>query len=338
MKKLSLLLMLAILPTSLTIWGEPSEEQRPQPPRKIEEDEPDPQGQATLRVAVEQIQVDVTVQDKNGNLVTGLSKGDFTVYEDKVQQEIATFAPVEAPMTAVLVVEYSKILPWEWLEEVWVASQIFARGMRQGDWIAVIAYDIRPEILADFTQNPADVFNALRRLNFPAFSESNLYDTVVDTLERLEEVEGKTAMILVSTGLDTFSKKNLGETLKAVKKTNVVIYPVSIGGNLRARAEHRLPSTQRMDFYQADAALKAFAKHTGGNAFFPRFMSAFRGIFEQISMLLRSQYSLSYVSSNPGKDGKFRKIKVDVEADINGDGKRDKLKVRHKDGYISEVG
>ena len=118
--------------------------------------------------------------------------------------------------------------------------------------------------------------------------------------------------------------------------TNAVIYPVSIGQNLRLRYEHRMSASTRMDFYQADVVLKEIAKYTGGEAFFPRFTTQFRSIFETISHLLRNQYSLGYVSTNPKKDGKLRKIKVEVDADVNGDGKPDKLKVVHRRGYLAK--
>lgn len=305
------------------------------PPRQIEEEKPRPEGQAAIRLAVNQVRVDVTVQDRNGNLITGLNREHFTVYEDKIQQEITFFEPVEAPMTAVLITEYSKVLPWELLYEAILASYTFVDQMRQGDWVAVIAYDLRPEILVDFTQDRGEVFNALRRLNFPAYRESNLYDTVYDTLDRLQEVDQKTAIILLSSGLDTFSKKNLGDILKRVKQANSVIYAVSLGGNLRARAEHRLDPVNRMDLYQGDSSLRSFAKLTGGAAFFPRFVTEFSGIFQTISALLRTQYSLGYVSSSTKQDGKPRKIRVEVNADVDGDGKPDKLKVNHREEYLA---
>ncbi len=228
------------------------------------------------------------------------------------------------------------MIPWEWLYEAWLASHLFAELMRPEDWIAAVAYDIRPEILVDFTQNKAEVYNALRKLNTPAFRESNLYDTVYDVLDRVSELDGKVAMVLVSSGLDTFSKRNLSETLDKVKEGNVVIYPISLGGNARVRNDYN--TSTRMDLFQAEAVLKYFARYTGGVAFFPRFVQAYEGIFQTISALLRSQYSLGYVSTNTEKDGKFRKIKVEVVADVDGDGKPDKLKVQHREGYLVEKG
>ena len=337
MKRIFSLFILAAFVLLLGVMVDPVLAQR-KDEKPIEEKEEKPQARAAISVAVEQVKVDVTVQDKKGNLIQGLEKEHFKIYEGKVQQEISYFSPIEAPITAVLVTEYSKVIPWEWLYEAWLATHIFVEQMRPEDWVAAVAYDIKPEILVDFTQNKAEVYNALRRLNFPAWRESNLYDTVFDVLDRVEELDGKVAIILITSGLDTFSKKNLDETFDKVKKSNVVIYSVSLGGNFRARREHYMGSMTRMDLYRADATLKYFAKYTGGHAFFPRFVQAYRGIFNTISALLRNQYSLGYVSSNTKKDGKYRKIKVEVVADVDGDGKPDKLKVQHREGYLVEKG
>jgi VWFA-related protein len=304
--------------------------------RPIEEERDNPEGQATLRIEVAQVQVDITVRDKKSNLIQGLEEGHFKVYEDKVEQTITNFSPVEGPLTAVLVVEYRRAPYWQW-EVVWEALQasyIFAEGMRRGDWMAVVAYDLRPEILVDFTQNPAEVYNGLKRLNQPAYREATLYDTVIDTLDRLEEVEGKVTMVVVSTGMDTLSKANLGELLKRLKRTNVVIYPVHLGGNLLTRSEQYMNGPLRMDFIQAKAVLREMAKSTGGESYFPRFLQSFPGVFQNIGALARSQYTLSYVSTNKSTKNKFRKLRVQVTVDINGDGKKDKLKVRHKAGYF----
>jgi VWFA-related protein len=326
----------AVLVLSVSLAYSLGQAQNQAPQKKIEEEQPKPAGRTAVRVAVDQVRVDVTVQNNKGDLIQGLKKEHFKVYEDKVLQEISNFTSIEAPMTVVLVVEYSNaVVSWQFLYDVLWASYTFVEQMRRDDWVAVIAYDMKPEILVDFTQNKMEVYDALRRLNFPAFSESNLYDTVWDTLDRVEEIEGKVAMVLVCSGIDTFSKKNLGETLKRVQNTNVVIYPVSTGGNFRARYEGDMPSTMRLDFYQADSTLRTFAKSTGGVAFFPRFVAEYKDIFGTVSALLRHQYSLSYIPTNPVRDGKLRKIRVEVEADVNSDGKPDKLKATHRDGYLS---
>jgi len=331
------LLCAFVLVVFALIWGlSPGAVQAQRQGKPIEEQEEKPQGRTSLSIAVEQVQVDITVQDKKGNLIQGLRKEHFKIYEEKVEQTVTFFIPIEAPITAILVTEYSSVIPWEWLYEARLGSHLFADQMRPEDWIAVVAYDIRPEILVDFTQNKAEVYNALRKLNYPAFRESNLYDAVYDVLDRVADLEGKVAMVLVSSGLDTFSKKNLDQIMDKVKEANVVIYPISLGGNARIRNDYG--TSTRMNLYQAEAVLKYFAKYTGGVAYFPRFVQEYKGIFQTISALLRNQYSLGYVSTNTKKDGKFRKIKVEVVADIDGDGKPDKLKVHHRQGYLVEKG
>jgi VWFA-related protein len=327
---------MAIIPLALLAPSVCAQTQQ-QGEKKIEEEKPKPQGRAGLRVEVNQVRVDVTVQDEKGNLIQGLRKENFKIYEDKVEQEIANFTPMEAPMTAVLVTEFSNAVPsWEFLYDVLMASYNFVEHIRRDDWVAVVAYDIKPEILVDFTQDKSQVYDALRRLSIPTFSESNLYDTMFDVLDRIEELDGKVAVVLVSQGIDTFSKKTLGETLKRVENTGAVIYCVSTGGNLRARYEAQMPATMRMDYYQADSTLKQFAKSTGGVAYFPRFEGEYQGIFNEISARVRHQYSLAYVPTNTAKDGKLRKIRVEVLADVNGDGKPDKLKAFHREGYRVE--
>jgi VWFA-related protein len=305
-------------------------------PRQIEEERTRTAGDAAIRLAVEQIRVDVTVQDRDGNLITGLEQGNFRVYEDKVEQEITYFEPVQAPMTTVLLTEYSKVLPWELLYEALMGSYVFIDQMRMGDWVAVVAYDMRPEILVDFTQDRGEVYQSLRKLNYPAYRESCLYDALWDTLDRIQELDQKTAVVVLSTGLDTFSKKNLGELLDRVKRANSVIYSVSLGQAFRIRYDSYFSSINRLDHLQGDTTLRTVAKYTGGASFFPRFTTEFPGIFQSIAALLRNQYSLGYVSSNTKKDGKYRKIKVEVTADVDGDGKPDKLKLNHREGFLAE--
>jgi VWFA-related protein len=308
---------------------------RPRRTKPNEEDPDRPRGQTAIAVAVDLVSLQALVTDPKGNVITGLKAENFTVYEDNVKQEISHFAPVEANITVVMLVEYSKQVSW-FVYEVWNAIYGFANTLRQGDWVAVIGYDIRPTILQDFTQDRAKLMDALRRFNYPAFSESNLSDALIDTLDRLEEVEGKVAILLVSTGLDTFSKHTYDEALKKCKSANASVYAIGVGQNFRIRADAAgyISPEGNLELLMGDNRLRSFAEFTGGESWFPRFVTEFPSIFGNISAMLRNQYSLGYVSSNPKRDGKLRKIRVDVSADINNDGKPDKVKVQTRKGYI----
>jgi Ca-activated chloride channel homolog len=308
----------------------------PKPKRPAEgEDQDKPQGQTAISVSVDLVSLNVLVTDQKGNVITGLQPDNFVVYEDNVQQEISHFSPIEANITVVMLVEYSRLVS-PFIYEVWNAIYGFARSLRPGDWVAVIGYDMRPTILCDFTQDRNKLNEALARFNYPAFSESNLSDALIDTLNRVEEIEGKVAVLLVSTGLDTFSRHTYDESLKKAKSSNASVYPISLGQNFRLRYEQYMSSSTNMDFLMADNRLRTFAEYTGGEAYFPRFTTEFPSIFNSISVQLRNQYSIAYASTNTKKDGKYRKIKVDVNANIPGDTKGSKLKVQTRKGYMAK--
>jgi len=307
---------------------------RKKPAAANEEDQDRPKGQTAISVSVDLVSLQVLVTDMKGNVITGLKPDNFAIYEDNVKQEITNFSPVEANITTVLLVEYSRLVT-PFIYDIWNAIYTFANSLRQGDWVAIVGYDMRPTILQDFTQDRSKIMDTLRRFNYPAFSESNLSDALIDTLDRVEEIEGKVAVVLVSSGLDTFSKHTYDEALKKCKAANASVYPIGIGQNFRLRYEPYMSPETNMDFLMADNRLRSFAEFTGGEAFFPRFVTELPSIFSNISALLRNQYSIAYASTNTKKDGKFRKIRVDVGADINGDGKPDKVKVMTRKGYLA---
>jgi len=202
----------------------------------------------------------------------------------------------------------------------------------------LVAYDLRPEILTDFTQDKRELYAGLNRMRIPAFSETNLFDALKDTLDRLEEVDGKKAVLLIGTGVDTFSKITFDTILKRVNNTNAVIYCIGMMQFMREYLDARgyLAPEQRLTYLQADNQLNTFAKRTGGKAWFPRFMGEYPGILQQVGIELRNQYSMGYQSTNANKDGKFRKIKVDV-VDESGTIVKNVV-VRAKEGYQAPKG
>jgi len=299
------------------------------PPTKTQPEEDKPQGQKAIAVSVDLVNLQALVTDKKGNIITGLKPENFIIYEDSVKQEISHFAPIEAGITTVMLVDFSKMVGW-FIEDVWNAIYGFAESLRPGDWTAVIGYDMRPTILTDFTQRKDQLMEALSRFNTPAFSESNLSDAVIFALDRVEEIDGKVAVLLVSTGLDTFSQHIWDETLKKAKSANASIYSISVGQSVRLRY-----NLDDITWLMADNRLRSLSELTGGDSYFPRFPSEMPSIFKNISNSLRNQYSLAYASSNPKRDGKFRKIRVEARADINRDGKPILLKVQTRQGYMA---
>ena len=300
----------------------------PEKPKKIE-NMPD----YSIKVDVPVVNLDVLVTSKDGQTIPGLRQENFKIFEDGTEQKIATFNQSKAPITAVLLVEFAST-NYDFEIEALRASYAFANTLQKDDWVSVISYDMKPQILVDFTQDKREVQAALNQLRMPGFSETNLFDALFDTLDRIDRIDGKKYIMLVTTGVDTFSKLTLDKILKKVKSTkDVTIYPVSVGFAAREYCEvhhcrtRGLIPVSNMDYLQADNEMKTFASLTGGRAYFPRFQGELPEMFNEIGADIRNQYSISYHPTNAKFDGTYRKLKVELQAPDGGP-----LKVRDQKG------
>ncbi|HEY3025629.1 MAG TPA: VWA domain-containing protein [Pyrinomonadaceae bacterium] len=340
--------------------GQPAEKQEEAPPPDIVGK---PQEAERIIVKTNLVNVDAVVyQKKSRQIVNGLKKQNFAIFEDGVQKEITNFATPEAPITVALVVEYSKLGEelgyygsggmepgqYEVLRPTAMFLSQFIKPPQ--DYVTVIAYDMRPTPLTDFTNDPhriQEVINLLLRNN-PAFRETNLFDALKFTLIGgrgdsvvLEESKSdkseysgiaglqgrRTAIVLVCSGIDTFSKINYGQIRKITQNAGVPIFIIGTGNMFFKKYGDRLGATDsllgdpgRMTFLQAQNTLTTFAKETGG-AYYPvTFEGEIPSALKSIDAMLRSQYSLGY---RPGDvhDGKQHKIVVKV--DVDGDGQYD---------------
>lgn len=291
------------------------------------------EGYTSVSVNIPAVTLNVVVTDKDGNLITGLDKSYFKVYEDGQPQELTNFFPDLSPINVVLVLESSGVI-YGLEYDFWYAVLDFVKNLRPDDYCALITYDIKPRIAVDFTLDKQKIVREANiSLYYKGFNESALADVVIFTIDRMREVQGKKAIIMLSTGLDTFSKKTYDDALKAAATSDTVIYAVSMGQLERTINEPLYSSATRSDLLMADLRLKSITKKTGGIAFFPRFSSEYPSVFRNLNMYLRYQYTMAYTPTNQKLDNKNRKIRVEAEADINRDGKPDKLKVSHKESY-----
>ncbi len=321
---------------------EPPPPPPPPTPKKLE-DVPD----YSLTVNVPLVNVDVMVTTKDGQFVPGLKKEHFRIIEDGVPQTITNFAVTPAPITAVLLVEFASTR-YSFMIDALRASYAFAGTLTKDDWIAVSYYDMQPHILVDFTQDKKAVYGALNQLRIPGFSETNEFDALYDTLDRLDRVEGKKYIILITTGYDSFSKLTLDKITKKIKDTkDVTIFPISVGqiARIMGNAGNRSMGihASELDYLQADNELRNFAAMTGGRAYFPRFQGEYGEDFRAIGDDIRHQYSLSYHPTNAKLDGTYRKLKVQVVAPDGGPlkikdqkGKDVKVEVVARDGYTAK--
>lgn len=276
----------------------------------------------TLNVDVPEVTVEVGVLlEKNQIFVSGLKPGNFRVYEDGVPQKVLGFKRTEAPITALMLLEFAST-NYNFIYDMRNAAFSFANQLRPQDYVALMTFDLHTQILTDFTQDKQQIQQAINTLRIPGFSDRNLFDALYEAIDRLERIEGKKYIILIASGRDTFSKINLDKILAKIKSTHdITIYAISTGGALRVMTEGRGGWTGQMrdmDYLQADNEMKTFANLTQGKWFAPRFAGEMPDIFNSINQSIRSKYQIVYRPTNTKQDGTFRKIKIEL---VDGEGK-----------------
>ena len=325
-----------------------------------------PQEAEKIAVTTNLVNVDAVVYNKKtGQPQINLKKDNFTIFVDGVKKDITNFATPEAPITATLVVEYSKTMEriglygnggmdYGQMEVIRPTAMFLSQFITPADYVSVIAYDMRPTPLTDFTNNPARIQQVISLLlhNQPAFSESNLYDALKLTLvggradsvvledskQRTADYSGmvavpggrRKAVLLIATGLDTFSKINMDQARKIVQNAGIPIYIIGVGQLfVKKYADSMDPGRgsniggipiDRMTFLQAENTMKTFAKESGGMYFPVTFEGELPDVLGSINAMLRSQYSLGFKPDDVA-DGKSHKIVVKV--DVDGDGTTD---------------
>jgi VWFA-related protein len=299
--------------------GEPgnTEVDLPKIPSKLKRDpNKTPSGDvAQFKADIDVVTLDVAVVDNKGNFIPGVPGGNFRVLEDNVPQQLRKVEMGEAPMTIAMVIEFSNRFQRYYSNAWFQTLQLswgFVSTLKPEDYVAIVAYDMRPEILCDFTTDKMKVREGLDRLKIAAFSEANMFDAITDTADRMSAIEGRKAILLIATGIDTFSKLTYDQTRKKLQEAGVPIYSIGLMQLERAMYDQYMSGPARMEYLQADNELRTFAKETGGAAYFPKFMGEYPAIFQALHQSLRNQYVLTYQPSNTKHDGAFRKIKVEL--------------------------
>ena len=316
---------------------QPAESQQPPQEEKAPE-KINPNQVYTLSTQSNLVNVNVLVTDQSGDPIGGLGEKNFKVLDEGVPQTVTNFSTAKAPLTVCLLIEFSDRW-WGFLYLALEDAYQFLNFMEPQDWVAVIDFDMKTHILQDFTHDRYQVRSALDTLRIPGFSEINFYDALAFTLDRMKDIQGRKAIVVICTGFDTFSKLTYGDMLKISKGSTTPIYPVSILEWVSVRYGDSI------DTLQARNALSYIAKYSGGQAYFPRFEGSLPGIYQQIAGQLRQEYSLGFVPTNPSKDGKYHKLQVEL-VDAQGNpltilskkGKKIKYRVVARQGYYAPKG
>ena len=319
---------------------QPGQEQQAKPQQT-----PPPQSGTAIAVEVPVVTLDVVATTQHGDLLTGLKRENFRISEDGVPQTISNFAPTEAPITIVVLMQFSANAYgfFAYYAKYW-ADALFP-NLKQQDWVALMTFDLKTRLEVDFTQNKDEVRSAIYHLYFPGFSESNVFDALLETTDRLKDVRGKRSILLLASGVDTFSKHTLDQTLKQLRGSDVPIFAVGLGKMFTNYLESHGSLGSHMSYLQAENQLKTFSQMTGGYAWFPQFDGELPDIMRSVASFLRHQYSLSYTPANGAADGKFHKVKVElVQPDgsplqvTDQKGKKLKWVVYAREGYVAPKG
>jgi len=313
---LTLLLCLLALPCSqLLFLGQEAE--NPEPPQASKG------GQSSIKVEVDLVLVNATVTDPSNRFVTGLEKDHFQLFEDKVEQKLTQFSNEDIATSIGLLFDVSSSMG-DKIGRAKDAAIAFLKTSNPDDEFFLLTFADKPSLDEEFTNDVADIQNRLAYKG--AKGSTTLYDAVYLGLEKMKQGHNpKKAILLITDGEDTRSRYSLVNVRNAVKESDVQIYAIGIVNSYYS------------DFSQGRsgrAILEEMTEITGGKAYFPNSVYELEDICTKIAIELKNQYVLGYASTNPAKDGRWRKIKVKLNAPKG----LPSLSVRSKTGYFAPTG
>ncbi len=297
----------------------------------------DDDGEYVVKVETNLVTIPVSVFDRNGLYIPGLSKDNFRVFDNGVEQEIEYFATSDQPFSVVLLIDTSPSTDFK-IREIRDAARAFVDLLKPQDRVAVVEFDGDVQVLTELTTNRPSIYRGIERADFGAGTA--LYDGVFVSLTRiLGKVEGRKAIVLFTDGVDTTSRMaNYDSTLDLAEEFDALVFPIYYNTffELNRRQPGGLPfpgtqvrgrGTTSAEYAVGRKYLEELSGYTGGRIFRPEstpggLTAAFEGIAEE----LRRQYNIGYIPSDDGKPGERRQIRVRVD--------RANLVVRSRDSYI----
>jgi len=296
--------------------------QKPQQPR--DEEPPQQKDDTPIRIGTDLVLLDVTVVDPSNKPIMDLKREEFAVVDDKVAQKIEYFSRDQVPVSLVFAIDTSGSMRPK-LEQVVKASTNLVKESRTGDEMAVIEFKDQPELLEEFTGDVNDVIDTLNGL--VASRQTAMLDALYLAADYSNK-EGKNrrkAVLVVTDGLDNDSYYKFGEVVNHLREVDVQIYLIGFVDDLDRDSGLFKKSPKE----KAQALLSKLAEETGGKAFFPKELSEVQTIAQQISLDLRTQYSIGYYPTNSAKDGSFHPVKVQVNSGTR------RLIARTRNGYTA---
>jgi VWFA-related protein len=263
------------------------------------------------------VTIELQVQDPNGYFLPNIRRDNFAVYEDGVRQKLETLQVEHAPVSVALLLEfggrYHELNKTLGLEVPQIGREILSVAGRD-DKVAVFTYDSKLQTVSDFTQAPGTLDTVFDRLGTPSISEANFYDALLGVLNRMRELTGRKAVIVVSSGIDNSSQATYQQVLQAAKESAVPIYSIGLAVVMEREAAvfGATAPFARVDWNAAEKQLEAISKVSGGRAYVLDSDLEIPAIYDDIMENLRLRYVITYVSSNPATVGPPRDIRVEL--------------------------
>jgi len=276
------------------------------------------EGRLQFRSTVEAVNLSVVVTDKKGRFIPGLGAGDFLVFENRVPQELAFFTSEVTPVTLLVLLDASTSVR-ESVDTIKEAASNFVSKLWEGDQAIIADFNERVRFSSHFSDDVDRLVQTIQSL-YPS-GWTALYDSVLLSLEKVSEAEGRKALLVFTDGEDSRSvgygsEASAKDVVEGAKFSEVTIYTVGFEGR------GGMGSGVNKGF------LKRLSEETGGSAFFPKGIGDLNQSFEDIQDELHSQYRLAYVPAKLDKNGEWRSIEVRVKD-------RDDLLVRTRQGYYA---
>lgn len=297
-------------------------------PAAFAQQSPSP-AQTTFKSTIELVALNVTVTDQGQKYVAGLHESDFAVFEDGVQQDVTFFAADAVPIDLILLFDTSSSM----FDKMPIARQAalgVLQKLRIGDRAAIVGFNDGVKIVQGLTGDHALLEAALTGLRpSGATALHNAIYVALREFGRTAKQAGEVrrqAIAVFSDGQDTASLISFDDVLEQARRAGVSVYTIS----LQSPAAAGRRGASRRYFSQSDYAMKTIAQETGAQAFFPEKIQDLSGVFGRIAAELGAQYSLAYAPKNVRKDGRFRRVVVQVLG-------RPDARPRTRTGYFADI-
>ena len=277
-----------------------------------------------LQVAVDLVLLDVSVQDKNGQPIQNLEEKNFKIYEDKVEQPIASFSTEESPVTWGLVLDRSSSMQGMVQDTYESALNVIDAGTTQ-DEMFIMTFNDKTEMVSELTSDRLTLTNSIFGLT--AEGSTALYDAVASALDHVKKGKHrKKVLVIVTDGADNRSRIRFSHLLDRVRESDVLIYTVGMYGIMANN-----PLVAR-SMAQPRSELQKLAEITGAYAHFPTDANKCRQAMEKIALEVSQHYTVGYYPTNQTQDGRWRKISVAVAGE-----RGTKYVVRARTGYYARA-